>query len=159
MEKNLSWKFTDESSATFQSSVSGPGEFGPSLSPHLQWIVRNFLADRGSCSAGCSALHRMVVPSSDFETGRTNREIDVHVLTVFPEGLEFSWVCPERISRSSMYHLRVGGGFPPVAMHSISKSSPAEAVMWSAASLSPTLWITILLGFSEKKKKDCKIYQ
>ena len=24
----MSWKFTDESSVTFQSSVSGPGEFG-----------------------------------------------------------------------------------------------------------------------------------
>ena len=34
-------------------------------------------------------------------------------------------------------------------MHSISKSSPAEAMMLSA--LSPTLWITILLGFSEKQ--------
>ena len=28
MKKNMSWKFTDESSETFQSSVSGPGEFG-----------------------------------------------------------------------------------------------------------------------------------
>ena len=28
MKKNTSWKFTDESSVTFQSSVSGPGEFG-----------------------------------------------------------------------------------------------------------------------------------
>ena len=27
MKKNTSWKFTDESSVTFQSSVSGPGEF------------------------------------------------------------------------------------------------------------------------------------
>ena len=26
MKKNMSWKFTDESSVTFQSSVSGPGE-------------------------------------------------------------------------------------------------------------------------------------
>ena len=31
MKKNTSWKFTDESSVTFQSSVSGPGEFGPSI--------------------------------------------------------------------------------------------------------------------------------
>ena len=31
MKKNLSLKFTDESSVTFQSSVSGPGEFGPCL--------------------------------------------------------------------------------------------------------------------------------
>ena len=28
MKKNTSWKFTDESSVTFQSSVSRPGEFG-----------------------------------------------------------------------------------------------------------------------------------
>ncbi len=28
MKKNMSWKFTDESSITLQSSVSGPGEFG-----------------------------------------------------------------------------------------------------------------------------------
>ena len=31
MKKNTSQKFTDESSVTFQSSVSGPGEFGLSL--------------------------------------------------------------------------------------------------------------------------------
>ena len=30
MNKNTSWKFTDESFVTFQSSVSGPGEFGHS---------------------------------------------------------------------------------------------------------------------------------
>ena len=28
MKKNTSWKFTDELSVTFQSSISGPGEFG-----------------------------------------------------------------------------------------------------------------------------------
>ena len=28
MKENTSWKFTDELSVTFQSSVSGPGEFG-----------------------------------------------------------------------------------------------------------------------------------
>ena len=28
MKKNTLWKFTDESSVTFQSSVSGSGEFG-----------------------------------------------------------------------------------------------------------------------------------
>ena len=28
MKKNTSWKFMDESSITFQSSVSGLGEFG-----------------------------------------------------------------------------------------------------------------------------------
>ena len=32
MKKNTSWKFTDELSVTFQSSVSGAGEFG--LSPY-----------------------------------------------------------------------------------------------------------------------------
>ena len=31
MKKNTSWKFTDESSITFQSSISGPGEFGLGL--------------------------------------------------------------------------------------------------------------------------------
>ena len=30
MKKNTSWKFTNGSSVTFQSSVSGPGEFGQS---------------------------------------------------------------------------------------------------------------------------------
>ena len=35
MKKNTSWKFMDESSVTFQLSVSGPGEFGLSvLEPH-----------------------------------------------------------------------------------------------------------------------------
>ena len=28
MKKNTSWKFTDESSVTFQSSICGAGEFG-----------------------------------------------------------------------------------------------------------------------------------
>ena len=37
MKKNMSWKFTDESSITFQSSVSRPGEFGPRL-VSLQFI-------------------------------------------------------------------------------------------------------------------------
>ena len=43
MKKNTSWKFTDESSVTFQSSISGPGEFGlnsiecvPSLNVNIQ---------------------------------------------------------------------------------------------------------------------------
>ena len=31
MKKNMSWKFTDETSVTFQSSVSGVGEFGLSI--------------------------------------------------------------------------------------------------------------------------------
>ena len=31
MKKNTSWKFTDELSVTFQSSVSGAGEFGLKL--------------------------------------------------------------------------------------------------------------------------------
>ena len=31
MKKNTSWKFMDELSVTFQSSVSGPGEFGLKL--------------------------------------------------------------------------------------------------------------------------------
>ena len=117
---------------------------------HLQWMVSSFLAERGSCKAGCSASHRMVAPSSDFETGSTSLEMEVHVLTLLPPGLEFSWVWPVRISTSSANHLSVGGGLPPVAMHSISRSSPAEAMMWSESS--PTSWITISLGFSERKK-------
>ena len=35
MKKNTSWKFTDELSVTFQSSVSGVGEF--SLSIEIDW--------------------------------------------------------------------------------------------------------------------------
>ena len=35
MKKNTSWKFTDKSSVTFQSSVSGPGEFGLTRDPSL----------------------------------------------------------------------------------------------------------------------------
>ena len=106
--------------------------------------MRSFSAESASWSAGCSASQRIVAPSSALETGNISLEIEVHVLAFFP-GLEFSWVCPDLISMSSAYHRRVGEGFPPVAMHSISKSSPAEAMMLSA--LSPTLWITILSGF------------
>ena len=43
MKKNKSWKFTDESSITFQSSVSGPGEFGLSNSAGFLWILVNNL--------------------------------------------------------------------------------------------------------------------
>ena len=35
MKKNTSWKFTDESSITFQSSISGAGEFGHNLQSEL----------------------------------------------------------------------------------------------------------------------------
>ena len=38
MKKNTSWKFTDESSVTFQSSIRGPGEFGL-----IQCIFRHLL--------------------------------------------------------------------------------------------------------------------
>ena len=31
MKKNTTWKFTDESSVTIQSSISGPSEFGHSI--------------------------------------------------------------------------------------------------------------------------------
>ena len=37
MKKNMSWKFTDVSSVTFQLSVSGPGEFGPSMYLHFHY--------------------------------------------------------------------------------------------------------------------------
>ena len=36
MKKNMSWKFTDESSVTFQLSVSGAGEFG--LKPNTYFM-------------------------------------------------------------------------------------------------------------------------
>ena len=36
MKKNMSWKFTDELSLTFQSSVSGPGEFGHIIEENVQ---------------------------------------------------------------------------------------------------------------------------
>lgn len=115
----------------------------------LQWIVRCFRAERGSCRAGCSASQRMMAPSSALDTGNISREMEVHVLAFFP-GLVFSWVCPDLISWSSAYQRSVGGGLPPVAIHSISRSSPAEAMMLSA--LSPTRWITILSGFSGNQK-------
>ena len=37
MKKNTSWKFTDESSVTFQLSVSGPGEFGLGPRSETKW--------------------------------------------------------------------------------------------------------------------------
>ena len=36
MKKNTSWKFTDESSVTFQLSVSGAGEFGLKVNCRLK---------------------------------------------------------------------------------------------------------------------------
>ena len=58
MKKNTSWKFTDESSVTFQSSVSGPSEFGLYLawlkharhSPILVSALRNKLSLRYLCN-------------------------------------------------------------------------------------------------------------
>ena len=44
MKKNTSWKFTDESSVTFQSFVSGPGEFGLKNSFIDYLIYRKFFA-------------------------------------------------------------------------------------------------------------------
>ena len=38
MKKKLVLKFTDESSVTFQLSVSGPGEFGQRLKNNFYWI-------------------------------------------------------------------------------------------------------------------------
>ena len=40
MKKNTSWKFTDESSVTFQSSVSGAGEFGLCRLSHNETLLR-----------------------------------------------------------------------------------------------------------------------
>ena len=39
MEKNTSWKLTDELSETFQSSVSGAGEFGLRNVPNKKIIL------------------------------------------------------------------------------------------------------------------------
>ena len=41
MKKNTSWKFTDESSVTFLSSVSGPGEFGLNVHVNFQHTENN----------------------------------------------------------------------------------------------------------------------
>ena len=43
MKKNTSWKFTDELSVTFQSSVSGVGEFGHSLFQFLEFLSKGFV--------------------------------------------------------------------------------------------------------------------
>ncbi len=42
MKKNTSWKFTDELSVTFQSSVSGAGEFGLCLFYRERVYALNF---------------------------------------------------------------------------------------------------------------------
>ena len=44
MNKNTSLKFTEESSVTFQSSVSGPGEFGLNGDPVGQARTLEFTA-------------------------------------------------------------------------------------------------------------------
>ena len=40
MKKNTSWKFTDELSVTFQSSVSGAGEFGLCVDKSAQMYIQ-----------------------------------------------------------------------------------------------------------------------
>ena len=47
MKKNTSWKFTDELSVTFQLSVSGAGEFGPSVPPPLDNLPRILMPPSG----------------------------------------------------------------------------------------------------------------
>ena len=47
MKKNMSWKFTDESSVTFQSSVSGAGEFGLSNIKYSEKLTLNLLNSAG----------------------------------------------------------------------------------------------------------------
>ena len=41
MKKNMSWKFTDESSITFQSSISGVGEFGLGVGKEGDCLAKN----------------------------------------------------------------------------------------------------------------------
>ena len=129
-------------------------------------MVRNFLALRGlSPRAGCSATHLTAAPLSALLTGRTSLEMEVQVrilgpIPLAPEagGRVSSWVCPEWISWSPVNHLSLAGGLPPVAMHSNSKSSPAEATIScpreDSPVASPTVWMTMLLGFSARKQKD-----
>ena len=63
MKKNTSWKFTDESSVTFQLSVSGPGEFGPSLYASCL-VVFNYTSD-------CTLMLRAeVLKNSSLERGK-----------------------------------------------------------------------------------------
>ena len=50
MKKKTSWKFMDESSITFQSSVSGAGEFG--LCGEFIWV--------------CTYLHKVPIQNSPF---------------------------------------------------------------------------------------------
>ena len=57
MKKNTSWKFTDESSVTFQASVSGTGEFG--LCPRYHPILLLLFI---------SALHYFIGSSFSFAT-------------------------------------------------------------------------------------------
>ena len=60
MKKNMSWKFTDKSFVTFQSSVSGPGEFG-----HRK-IVPNIFSIYLSayCQRSCSCFQFFVIKKS-----------------------------------------------------------------------------------------------
>ena len=67
MKKNMSSKFMDESSVTFHSSVSGPGEFGLTLkylkrkSVSLAYL-QSFLFVRGSYGQIVSVHFKAVTP-------------------------------------------------------------------------------------------------
>ena len=124
-------------------------------------MVRNVFCSNGFCKAGCSAMHLTVAPLSDLLTGNNNLEMDVQVRVLWAgeltyplgnvDGLMSSWVCPVWISWFPAYQLNFAGGFPPVVIHSSSKSSPAEATTsWRPFSVdvAPTFWMTIVSGFS-----------
>ena len=133
-------------------------------------MVRKVFCSRGFSRAGCWATHLTVAPLSDLLTGNINLDIDVQVRALLwdmmlfssfnKEGLESSCVWPVWISWSPMYHFIFAGGFPPVVIHSSSKSSPADATTsWCPLNedVSPTLWMTIVSGFSDIVYKKTSI--
>ena len=64
MKKNTSWKFTDESSVTFQSSVSGPGEFGLTM-----YVVHTFSGvDTSLCRVFLDQTISDQIKKSDFRS-------------------------------------------------------------------------------------------
>ena len=77
MKKNTSWKFTDELSVTFQSSVSGVGEFGLK-------IKMDFFSDLRQCDLGTNYL----------DPGLNISEYTniIHKAPYFPEMLSLQWV-------------------------------------------------------------------
>ena len=58
MKKNMSWKFTDELSVTFQLSISGAGEFG---------LSGTFKSTTNSDTIGLACTIKSITISSTFE--------------------------------------------------------------------------------------------